>query len=242
MVNTFIVVPDPYTNAKYLDRNRLNSQRREAKMIIDVLEKIDYAVANGLPLDYSLLPWGNHPATKMWVGYTNPLKVYYNCIVKRWIELGYENNMPLYEIDENQYHVVPCYFDGVRTYFNGVFDQYAFPPWFSFPPFYMSHRAALFLKDPVFYSNLYTEDLKPYLTRGYLWPKNNGLEIYINWNLNYLEELGTGIPAKYRYSVEDTKRWLCSPFVNPKTGRSIKENGTIYREYKEAAIGHGLIK
>ena len=242
MVNTFVIVPDPYVNPRYLDRNRLNSQRREAKQIIDVLEKIDYCKQFNISLDHSSIPYGNHPATKMWIGFTNALKVYSNCVIRRWKELGYENNLPIYELNETLYHVVPCHFDGIRTYFNGVFDQYAFPPWFSFPPLYMSHRAALFLKDPVFYANLYTEDLKPFLTKGYFWPSNHSFDVYVNWDNKLLEEFGTGIPAKHRLSVEDVLKWLSNPLINPKTGRSIKENGTIYKDFKEAAIGHGLIK
>ena len=42
--------------------------------------------------------WHNHPAVKMWKGYENALKHYYNIMVEEWIKRGYKNNMLQLEI------------------------------------------------------------------------------------------------------------------------------------------------
>lgn len=158
------------------------------------------------------------------------------------IDSDSDDELNLYNIDESLVNIVDCHFDGISTYFNGTFNKYSFPPWFTFPPFYMSHRAFLYLKDPIQYSFLYCPELEPYLKKGFLWPTRTGNNIYIKWDMNYLEDLSLSVPAKHRYTYEETIMWLQNPSFNPKTGRKIKENGTLHKEYMEAAVGHGLIR
>lgn len=264
MVNTLVIVPNPVINVNYFDNKQLISQRREVKMIIGSLEKIDHAIENNLSmstLEQNKLTMNNHPALCMWIGHTYALKFYYNCIVRKINSnqtFNYSPYLPntnnnitdsdsddefyLYDIDESLVNVVDCHFDGVNTYFNGNFNKYSFPSWFTFPPFYMAHRAFLYLKDPIKYSFLYCQQLEPYLKKGFLWPSRTGNVIYTNWCMDYLEDLSLSVPAKHRYTYDETVKWLQNPNINPKTGRKIKQNGTLHKEYMDAAVGHGLIR
>ena len=97
----------------------------EAKQIIDLLEKHD------ADIDISKLSWGNHPAVRMWMGYTFALKVYYNEVVKEWIRRGYKNNMILYNIRSGK--------------------TYRIPNWLGRKDFHDSHKSNLLRKDPEFY-------------------------------------------------------------------------------------------
>jgi len=95
-MQTFLPYPDFRKSAECLDRARLGKQRVEAKQIIDILEKYDKGE------DISKLPWGNHPAVRMWIGYTTLLKLYYNEIVMEWIARDYKNNMKLYDFTDRE--------------------------------------------------------------------------------------------------------------------------------------------
>lgn len=114
-MQTFLPYPDFEKSAKVLDFKRLGKQRGEALTIIRAIE-----VGNG---------WSNHPATKMWVGYTRALKLYHNTIIREWIDRGYENNMDLYEVG----------------------DTFEFPPWLGDERLHRSHRSNLLRKDPEYY-------------------------------------------------------------------------------------------
>ena len=68
----------PYANfeksARSLDYRRLGKQRVECKQII-----------NALSPDYDKRGWVNHPATQMWKGHVDVLKVYANTMITEWI-------------------------------------------------------------------------------------------------------------------------------------------------------------
>lgn len=234
MVNIFFIYPDIQATAKTLDRERLGKQRVEAKQIIDVLERYDQGV------DISKMGWANHPALKSWMGFTNPLKVYFNVIVREWIHRGYVNNMPLYAVDESLYKIVPCHFDGHKLIFEQAFDQYSFPFWVSFPPFYLSHQASLCRKNPSYYKFLLRNELNEYLNNGYLWPCNVPMEAYNDWNFSYHEPLACGCPAVFRIPQFDVLRWLANPSINPTTGRRISDKSKIHADYSEAMQGHRI--
>lgn len=236
MVNIFIIKPDIYETARMLDNKRLGKQRVEAKQIIEILE--DYDSGN---LE-SKKAWVNHPATKSWIGFTNHLKVYFNIIVREWINRGFVNNMSLYDIDETPYNIVPCNFDGkTATYDVSKFDSFSFPFWISFPPFYMSHQAALCRKDPKYYKSLLCSKLNPYLEFGYLWPSNVDLNCYTNWNSSYHEDLSSGCPPVYRIPTISVLRWLTNPLINPLSGRKITPKSQIYLDYKSAMNAHEIV-
>lgn len=244
MVNTFVTTVDLAENAKNLDWRRLGKQRSEVTEIIGHLEIRDYnlyMVSQGKQ-DEQIVPNDtrhiNHPATKMWYGYKNALKVYYNYIAREWVNRGYEHNMGYYQIDESKYFVNPYIGNGLFQY---EFTEYSFPPWFGFPPLILSHRASLLRKDPSFYAKFNDAMLQPYIMHGYLWPCNHGNEIYLHWDMKYLAPYGAGVPAQYRIPRDECVKWLQNHHVNPKTGRSITESGTIYKDYVIASKFYGLI-
>jgi len=130
-MQTFLPYADFRKSAKCLDYRRLGKQRVEAKQIIDLLEKHD----NGE--DISKLPWGNHPAVRMWIGYTLVLKDYYDCIVNEWIKRGYINNMKLYNV---------VYPGGI------IIPRTIFPSWLGRKDFHDAHKSNLLRKDKEYYS------------------------------------------------------------------------------------------
>lgn len=236
MVNTFIIsthLPDTFS---LLDYKRLGKQRLEAKQLINILEKMD----NGE--DVNNIGFAKHPACLMWFGYTNALKAYFNLCVIEWISRGYKNTMELYDVDHDKFVNVECEFDGISTVFKGEDgdNPYEFPPFASFPPFILSHKAALIRKNPVYYKDLLCEEVEPYIKLGYLWPSKVSDEIYLKWDMKYLEAIGSGAPPQYRISETDAINWNNDKTRNPKTKRIIKENSKIYKEYSEVAKFYNL--
>lgn len=86
-MQTFLPYPDFEYTAEFLDRQRLGSQRKEAKQILNALE-----TGRG---------WIYHPATKMWRGYEYQLCEYGIYICAEWIGRGYVDNL-LEEFIERQ--------------------------------------------------------------------------------------------------------------------------------------------
>lgn len=144
MVNTFLPYPDVVKCAKVLDYRRLGKQRLEAWKIIAILEQ--FPVYD--PPITGRIPWRHHPATRMWEGCVDALKLYYNAIVTEWVHRGYNNTMPLFE---------------AKT-------TVTYPWWFGWEPFHQSHRASLLRKDQKYYCAHFTTIPLYYLVRGYLWP------------------------------------------------------------------------
>lgn len=131
-MQTFLPYPDFRQSARVLDRERLGKQRVEASQIIDTLE----GRSKG---------WVNHPAVKMWEGYTDTLKHYCNCCIEEWSRRKYKNNMELYVISE------------IVT-----------PWWLGKNLLHSSHRAALLYKNFDFYYTHYQWTEIPSL--NYWWP------------------------------------------------------------------------
>lgn len=71
--------------AKVIDNKRTGKQRVEAKQLLNIL--LDRNTSSA---------WKNHPVLKMWIPWSEALKLYYNCFVNEWISRGFRNNM-LYE-------------------------------------------------------------------------------------------------------------------------------------------------
>lgn len=234
MVNTFVLFPDKELLFKYLDNKRLGKQRLEAKQILSVLEKYD--ATGDLEGGYS-----KHPAVLMWLGYTNALKVYFNLCIKEWISRGFNNTYELYQINEEEYRIVMCEFDGQTTTFMDEFDDYCFPPWFGFPPLILSHRAALIRKDPEAYNEFNSDEVVEYYDKGYLWPHKQPDKMYEEWDFKYLDPIGEGAPVQFRISEEDATKWVNDKLKNPKTGRSIKKGAKMYKEYEAAAQYYELL-
>jgi hypothetical protein len=132
----------PYENfkktAQCLDNKRLNSQRREAFGAINILtikEKNGYS---------------NHPAVKMWKGYEEMLKLYFNTIIEEWTKRGYKNNLTLYNINEN---------------------KLIKPWWLGNENFHRAMRSRLIEKNKEFYLPKFPED-EGFNNGKYLWPVN----------------------------------------------------------------------
>lgn len=135
-MQTFLPYPSFEKSLKSLDSKRLGKQRVEAFQILNIL--LGRTKTRG---------WRNHPSVKMWVGYENALKNYFNISLNIWIKRGYKNTMKKEEI-------------------NGIIKL---PPWFGDKTFHASHRSNLLRKNFDFYSKFKwaeKSDLE------YIWPIN----------------------------------------------------------------------
>jgi len=113
-MQTFLPYPSFSRTARVLDNKRLGKQRLEASQILDLVEgRADNT-------------WKHHPAVRMWQGYGNALRLYYNIVVCEWVDRGFENNMVCVEIH----------------------DRLVLPPWLSDERLSLSHRGNLLRKDP----------------------------------------------------------------------------------------------
>lgn len=77
-MQTFLPYANFYETFECLDVKRLGKQRIESAQILNTL----YGYSNG---------WKNHPAVKMWRGYEECLKLYYNINLEVWQNKGYKN-------------------------------------------------------------------------------------------------------------------------------------------------------
>jgi chromosome condensin MukBEF complex kleisin-like MukF subunit len=121
-----------------LDYKRLGKQRVECLQIIKILEN-----------QQSTAGWQNHPAIKMWVGYTNSLKYYTNCCIDEWINKGYKNTMVKYDVDH----------------------QNEDPWWIGDKNFHRAMRARLIEKNKEFYLPKFPND-EGFNNGKYFWPIN----------------------------------------------------------------------
>lgn len=134
-MQTFLPKQSFLLSAQVLDDKRLGKQRLEAKQILDLIE--GRADNN----------WKYHPAVRMWQGYNQMLRFYYNTIVLEWERRGHVNNMPLLDVDE-------------ETYYR--------PWWIDDPRLQRSHRCNLMRKNPEFYGQYKWRDADP--EAPYWWP------------------------------------------------------------------------
>jgi len=135
-MQTFLPYSSFTKTFRCLDYRRLGKQRVEAYQILNVL--LGRTNTKG---------WRNHPAVKMWRGYENALKLYFNECVDEWKNRGYNNNMK-YEI---------------------IDDEVVMPPWLGDEGFHQSHRSNLMRKQPEHYSEHWSvpDDLP------YVWPETS---------------------------------------------------------------------
>lgn len=135
-MQTFLPFEEFYLSACCLDRQRLNSQRREAFQILHSLRdnwaiyERAWRVGRGL-----IVPWtrprdvSRHPAARMWNGYEEALRAYYNQILSEWERRGYRNTMRRAPVESS----------------------YLLPHWLGDERLHRSHRSALLRKDPAWY-------------------------------------------------------------------------------------------
>jgi len=136
-VQTFLPYPDFKQSAQVLDKKRCWKQCVEAKQIFNVLEGNTQA-------------WKNHPAVKMWVGYTELLKSYYNIFLHQSKEIhNVRTNMLYFDLDE--------------------VNHLKFPWWLGNENFHRAMRGRLIEKDRNFYLPLFMDD-EGYNNGKYFWP------------------------------------------------------------------------
>ena len=132
-MQTFLPYPDFERSARCLDDKRLGKQRVEAYQILNIL--LGRSKGKG---------WVNHPAVRMWRGYENALKEYYNSVVTEWVRRGYRNRMK----------------------FERIKGKVVLPDWLG-GGIHASHRSNLLRKDPEHYGKCGWEE-EPGLP--YVWP------------------------------------------------------------------------
>lgn len=130
-MQTFLPYKSFTESVRCLDDKRLGKQRVEAAQILTILTSTYVVPISkfGQPVTQRQ-SWTQHPAVKMWRGYEESLKVYYNLCRAEWIARGFTNNLP------------PLV---VGTW------QVALPTWIGHEEFHASHRSNLLRKDPEWY-------------------------------------------------------------------------------------------
>ncbi len=136
-MQTFLPYPNIEKSLRVLDSQRLGKQRVEAFQILNILLNRTTTKA-----------WRNHPAVKMWKGYTNALKLYLNLSINEWVFRGYKNNMK----------------------FENIKGKIIFPHWYGNKKFHSSHKGNLLRKNKEYYSKFSWKE-SPKLP--YVWPNNN---------------------------------------------------------------------
>lgn len=133
-MQTFLPYPDFDESARCLDQRRLGKQRVEALQIHSSLTIRNYG------------GWRNHPATLMWEGYEDALKLYHDVMIIEWIERGFKNNM---------------------SFLRPSSAPAEMPPWLGDDRLHSSHRAALLHKEFEHYAD-FGWDEEPRM--DYFWP------------------------------------------------------------------------
>ena len=141
-MQTFLPYPDFKESAECLDYKRLGKQRVEARQILNVLLGLTKPNKNGN------VAWANHPAVKMWRGYENTLKLYFNTVSEEWIKRGYRHNIGFYDIDRK---------------------EIVYPQWINVDRFHASHRSNLLRKNFEFYQQYNWSEPA---NLPYIWPIN----------------------------------------------------------------------
>jgi hypothetical protein len=134
-MQTFLPYPSILLSINCLDNKRLGKQRVEAFQILKIIE--GRATSNA---------WKNHPAVKMWSGYSEALKLYYNYCIDEWVGRGFKNTMQKYDVD---------------------FANFRMPSWWGDEKFHASHRSNLLRKNPEWYSQFSWTESSDLL---YVWP------------------------------------------------------------------------
>lgn len=96
---------------------------------------------------YKCLPWANHPAVLMWVGYDDALRLYLNAIVVECIQRGVKNTTEICKVSKLE-----------------------MPQWLGDNRLHSSHRSALLFKDPHYQQFGWTDPV----VKEYFWPSKKG--------------------------------------------------------------------
>lgn len=120
-MQTFLPYPDFAESAAALDDRRLGKQRVETYQVLRTLA----GITSG---------WRNHPAVRMWRGYSLTLLDYGVVVCREWVRRGGEDTV----LDK---------IGAMRADLTGA----ELPPWLGDDALHASHRSNLLRKDPEFY-------------------------------------------------------------------------------------------
>lgn len=123
--------------AKCLDNKRLGKQRVETYQILRILTGETYGKG-----------WTNHPATRMWQNHVFQLYVYQTAICTEWQRRGFKDTV----LESSQ--------ELVKKY--NIKPSIKLPEWMTNPAVAITHRANLYLKDPIYYFE-FQDEAKIYL-------------------------------------------------------------------------------
>jgi hypothetical protein len=144
-MQTFLPYKSFKKSAKVLDWRRLGKQRVEGFQILNTLVAKKEGITH---IAGRKIGWLNHPASLMWEGYENCLRLYVNTMIKEWINRKYKNTMQIYEIEQ----------------------PVIYPEWLGTDDFHASHRSNLLRKDYDYYSQFNWAEGPD---MEYVWPVKN---------------------------------------------------------------------
>jgi hypothetical protein len=146
-MQTFLPHANFRLSAHVLDSSRLGKQRSEAVQILR-------ALARG-----SMAGWFNHPATTMWRGFEPALALYASLVINEWLCRGYRSSMICPRTAEGAEHwQIPL---------SWALDEPEMPDWVGMERLHASHRAALLLKSPSWYTRFDWDEVP---RSDYFWP------------------------------------------------------------------------
>jgi hypothetical protein len=169
-VQTFLPYFEYHRSARVLDDKRLAKQLVECQQIMQVLVGVDKNLeprkAGG---------WSNHPAVTMWRGYEDNLSLYATAIAyeldRRPKKDGTKRSTNSWSALDNVYQ--HGFNMGILSGYEGE------PPWLGDTRLHYSHRLALLMKAPAWYSPLLHDDVRWGLpSAGWPTPPKDG---YIYW-------------------------------------------------------------
>lgn len=129
-MQTFLPYADFLRSAASLDSPRLGKQRVETLQILRALELPEYG-------------WSNHPAVRMWRGFTPALVLYGLACARVWTRRGHADTTES-QIAEFAPGMTTAAQDDLRA-------QEMLPPWLGDERLHESHRSKLLTKDPDHY-------------------------------------------------------------------------------------------
>jgi len=140
-MQTFLPYSDFKKTAQVLDKARLFKQLVEAQQLINMITH------GKTKRGKKYKGFINHPARKMWLGYPEALKEYFNIILDEVRARGIKTKLRKYKLDKIIY-----------------------PTWLGNRKFHASHRAALLAKNPDHYQQFKWQEKAQI---DYIWPTNS---------------------------------------------------------------------
>jgi Pyrimidine dimer DNA glycosylase len=147
-MQTFLPFPDFRESAAALDDRRLGKQRVETLQILRALTWARYG-------------WRNHPAVRMWRGFTRALVEYGVAVCDEWESRG--------RADAVRGSLLPFTTPPLPGQVR-LRDDGELPPWVGWEEVHASHRAALLRKDPHRYGEVFPDAADLAADLPYSWP------------------------------------------------------------------------